>query len=137
MAMVEVQCPHCDEDVELEDGIFGLFHCPHCNNEFEFEDDSVHIKISYWPKKTVTTLLVFSFLFAIGAAITSNPTTSEYEGCENCTWEESLAQGIGHGMATGAADAAILALSQQCLFLSGVFLFVAIVTYAVQQIKAR
>ena len=51
MTVVEVQCPHCDEDVELEDGIFGLFHCPHCNNEFEFEDDSINIKISYWPKK--------------------------------------------------------------------------------------
>jgi len=26
--MVEIQCPHCEEDVELEDGVFGLFDCP-------------------------------------------------------------------------------------------------------------
>ena len=37
--MVEIQCPHCEEDVELEDGVFGLFDCPHCDEEFIWEDD--------------------------------------------------------------------------------------------------
>ena len=37
--MVEIQCPHCDEDVELEDDVFGLFDCPHCDEEFTWEDD--------------------------------------------------------------------------------------------------
>ena len=37
--MVEIQCPHCDEDVELENGVFGLFDCPHCDEEFAWEDD--------------------------------------------------------------------------------------------------
>ena len=34
--MVEIQCPHCDEDIELEDGISGLFDCPHCDKEFSW-----------------------------------------------------------------------------------------------------
>ena len=38
--MVEIQCPHCDEDVELENDVFGLFDCPHCDEEFAWEDDS-------------------------------------------------------------------------------------------------
>ena len=38
--MVEIQCPHCDEDIELEDDVFGLFDCPHCDEEFTWEDDS-------------------------------------------------------------------------------------------------
>ena len=38
--MVEIQCPHCDEDIELEDDVFGLFDCPHCDKEFRWEDDS-------------------------------------------------------------------------------------------------
>ena len=37
--MVEIQCPHCDEDVELENDVFGLFDCPHCDEEFAWEDD--------------------------------------------------------------------------------------------------
>ena len=32
--MVELQCPHCDEDIELDDGDSGLFNCPHCNEDF-------------------------------------------------------------------------------------------------------
>lgn len=37
--MVEIQCPHCAENVELEDDVFGLFDCPHCDEEFTWEDD--------------------------------------------------------------------------------------------------
>ena len=136
--MVEIQCPHCDENVELEDRVFGLFDCPHCKNEFEFEDDSTNINISYKPKKGVTILLVFSFLFAIGAGITYYDTstdTSEYEKCDNCSWEETIGEGIGQGIAEGVGKAAGFALAQMCLTLSGVLLLVAIVAYAIQQNK--
>ena len=36
--MVVIQCPHCGEDVELEDGTSGLFDCPYCDGEFEWEN---------------------------------------------------------------------------------------------------
>ena len=136
--MVEIQCPHCEGDVELEGGALGLFDCPHCNNEFEFEDDSTNINISYRPKKGVTILLVFSFLFAIGAGIIyydTSTATSEYEECDNCSWEESIGEGIGQGIAEGVGKSAGFALSQMCLILSGVLLLGAIVTYAIQQNK--
>ena len=32
--MVEIQCPHCGKNIELEDGISGMFDCPYCHNEF-------------------------------------------------------------------------------------------------------
>ena len=38
-AMVEIPCPHCHKDIELEDDAFGLFDCPHCDEEFIWEDD--------------------------------------------------------------------------------------------------
>ena len=38
--MVEIQCPHCEEVVELEDNSFGLFDCPHCGDTFEYESSS-------------------------------------------------------------------------------------------------
>ena len=34
--MVEILCPHCDEEIELEDDDSGEFACPHCNGEFEW-----------------------------------------------------------------------------------------------------
>ena len=36
--MVEILCPHCDENNELEDGSYGLFDCPYCGDEFEWEN---------------------------------------------------------------------------------------------------
>ena len=38
--MVEIQCPHCVEIIELEDGLFGLFDCPLCEAEFEWSPES-------------------------------------------------------------------------------------------------
>ena len=34
--MIEIQCPHCGKDVELEDGASGLFDCPYCSEVFEY-----------------------------------------------------------------------------------------------------
>jgi len=34
--MAVIQCPHCGKDIELEDGVSGLFDCPYCDNEFPF-----------------------------------------------------------------------------------------------------
>jgi len=39
----EVQCPHCDKDIELEDGMYGLFVCPHCNEDFSWERNEYSI----------------------------------------------------------------------------------------------
>ena len=135
--MVEIQCPHCDEDVELEDGASGLFDCPHCNKEFEFEDDSSTIYISRRPGKVVTTLLALSVLFAIGATMIyfdeSEP--SEIESCEDCTWEESLGETLGQGIALGAAEAMAILLMQICFGISIVLFAIALVTYVTQQIR--
>tara|TARA_B100000945_G_scaffold40664_3_gene27320 strand:- start:1107 stop:1502 length:396 start_codon:yes stop_codon:yes gene_type:complete len=35
--MVVIQCPHCQEDVGLEDGETGLFDCHYCNNDFTWD----------------------------------------------------------------------------------------------------
>ena len=34
--MVEILCPHCEEEIELEDDASGDFECPHCEGEFEW-----------------------------------------------------------------------------------------------------
>ncbi len=34
-----IQCPHCGEDIELEDGVSGLFDCPYCDKDFTWNGD--------------------------------------------------------------------------------------------------
>jgi len=32
--MVEILCPHCDEEIGLDDDAIGEFSCPHCDEDF-------------------------------------------------------------------------------------------------------
>jgi|GEM_PF-1098315 len=34
--MVTIQCPHCEKDIGLEDGLVGLFDCPYCSERFSW-----------------------------------------------------------------------------------------------------
>ena len=38
--MVEILCPHCEEEIELEDDASGEFACPYCEGEFEWNIDT-------------------------------------------------------------------------------------------------
>ena len=44
-----IQCPHCGEDIELEDGASGLFECPYCNKDFASNDgfDINNLKVKF------------------------------------------------------------------------------------------
>ena len=48
--MVVIECPHCDEEVEMDDDSFGIFECPHCEMEYEWgeeADDTIHSNYSH------------------------------------------------------------------------------------------
>ena len=34
--MVEIECPHCEEEIALDDDASGEFVCPYCGGEFEW-----------------------------------------------------------------------------------------------------
>ena len=34
--MVEIECPHCEQGIQLDSGDFGTFECPFCQGEFEW-----------------------------------------------------------------------------------------------------
>ena len=38
--MVEILCPHCEEEIELDDDASGEFSCPYCEGEFEWGMES-------------------------------------------------------------------------------------------------
>ena len=35
--MVEILCPHCEEEIALDDDAYGDFSCPYCEGEFEWK----------------------------------------------------------------------------------------------------
>jgi len=38
--MIEIECPHCNGDIELDDDDSGLFNCPYCDQEFLWGQES-------------------------------------------------------------------------------------------------
>jgi hypothetical protein len=76
--MVEIECPHCDEGIELGDDDFGLFECPFCEEEFEWNRESTHAyeelfrQQEFWIGSLVpfltTCLGLFVSLIAVGGS---------------------------------------------------------------------
>ena len=121
--MVDLQCPHCDEDIELDDGDSGMFNCPYCSEDF------------YWksrrPGKLVTVFLTISIIFALGSGISYLISMDEPEECEDCTLEES----IGHGIGSAVAEAFFLETSIFCGSISGIFFILTAIIYASKQAR--
>ena len=53
-----IQCPHCGEDIELEDGASGLFDCPYCDKDFTWDGD---VKVIIVDDDLKSKFLVFLF----------------------------------------------------------------------------
>ena len=64
MNMVEIKCPHCNKDIELDGGESGLFECPYCDEEFNWEEKKIMGSI-----KGKELLLRLLRIIAISAAI--------------------------------------------------------------------
>jgi len=65
--MVEIQCPHCEEDIELEDGISGLFDCPHCDKEFSWGSGTKWTlnNVLKWVKNIGTAIIIIGLILFI------------------------------------------------------------------------
>lgn len=49
--MVVIECPHCSDEIEMDDDSYGLFECPSCGGEYEWGEEP-KTKISKSTKKT-------------------------------------------------------------------------------------
>ena len=73
--MVEILCPHCDEEIELPDDSYGEFECPHCTEIFEWEEPEIsheYEEMLRTPAKIKAgaigfVVVVFFMILAIGA----------------------------------------------------------------------
>ena len=45
--MVDISCPHCGEDIEVEDGDYETYSCPACDGDFEYREDGIYIKFGF------------------------------------------------------------------------------------------
>tara|TARA_B110000495_G_C22419395_1_gene265594 strand:+ start:94 stop:465 length:372 start_codon:yes stop_codon:yes gene_type:complete len=65
--MVEIQCPHCEEDVELKDGASGLFDCPHCDKEFSWGSGTKWTldNVLKWVKNIGTAIIIIGLILFI------------------------------------------------------------------------
>ena len=85
--MVEILCPHCDEEIELDDDASGTFACPFCEGEFEWNleeeddledfeaDDGLHYTTDFHLMPAVRLTLGISFsiwmgVYALGGLFT-------------------------------------------------------------------
>ena len=58
LLMVEILCPHCEGEIELDDDASGEFACPLCDGEFEWnveEDESFDDAVVHTDNRIVTT----------------------------------------------------------------------------------
>ena len=99
-ALVEIECPHCEEDIELDDDEFGLFECPYCEDEFEWNPESTneHEGLFWQGEFWIGTLVPFlTALLGIFFSYIVVGDTWDYIGwavCSSLLWP-ILAIGIG------------------------------------------
>ena len=113
--MVEIQCPHCEEDIELEDGTSGMFDCPYCDKDFawggDFQTNDLKVKfllflfgifspsllffVSLWIQIAVFPPsgwdILFYFLISIGICVVYTLSLAIYGGL---TKNKPLLQGV-------------------------------------------
>lgn len=66
--MIEIECPYCKGDIELDNDDSGLFRCPYCDHEFLWESESKIIDINTSeesPKSDYSHLVFPSILISI------------------------------------------------------------------------
>ena len=65
--MVVIQCPHCEEEIELDDDAFGEFQCPYCEGEFEWgEKPKARVKEGVYSEPMSGTKVASHTLHGVG-----------------------------------------------------------------------
>ena len=77
--MVEVMCPHCDQEIKLPDDAHGEFECPLCTEVFEWEEPQISHEVERIGETPTHTkgivglvVVVLLIILVIGAALHDN-----------------------------------------------------------------
>ncbi len=85
--MVVIQCPHCNDDIELGHNDFGSFDCPHCNKKFEYESSSDNGRLNLTNKMVlalslISIMIISSGAFLINASFVEEELDESHTECE-------------------------------------------------------
>ena len=78
--MVEIICPHCDQEIEVPDDAHGDFECPLCSEVFEWEEPQISHEFERMVETPTQTkagivgfvVVVLFIIFVIGAVLDDN-----------------------------------------------------------------
>ena len=92
--MIEIECPHCNGDIELDDDDFGLFRCPCCDEEFLWEQESEGIGIRRnedWSKSDLHRFALPGILicFLLGIVLVIFWVVNSYANAMSCGWQNT------------------------------------------------
>ena len=92
--MVEILCPHCDEEIELDDGAVGEFTCPLCDEDFTWEgglDDGD--RKSFWIAFGTPNVLII-MAWALGIFLDGDDVIGLFHIVSLLSWIAILIHGI-------------------------------------------
>ena len=80
--MEPLQCPHCQNEIEIEQGSYGTFECPHCAKEFTYSLPSRFSPpslptVSFIVLALISIMLTMTFLSSVGS------NSDEEEACND------------------------------------------------------
>lgn len=81
--MIDIQCPHCEQGIELDDNDSGLFECPFCEKEFEWNMEK---PINYDDSFNVKDFLIGIFVPSIPSAIGIFCSFVLFDGWDSLIW---------------------------------------------------
>ena len=55
--MVDILCPHCEQEIAIDDDAYGDFECPHCGGEFEWNLPQLDLTRDTLPSKSLPKIL--------------------------------------------------------------------------------
>ena len=67
--MVEIICPHCDQEIELPDDAHGEFECPLCTEVFEWEEPQISHEFKRTKAGIVGLVVVVLFIIFVIVAV--------------------------------------------------------------------
>ena len=71
-----IRCPHCDDEISLDDDQAGRFDCPHCSKEFEWNTNPIA------PPTTKTVIFVALALICAFSTISMAISDDSSESCD-------------------------------------------------------
>ena len=95
--MIEIECPYCKGDIELDEDDSGLFTCPYCDHEFLWESESQILNInnseesskSDYSRLVLPSILISILLVLLVIVVIIFAFIYSYANAMSCGWQST------------------------------------------------